>query len=287
MTFFPSLLADSIPAIFLTPLVASVIGNGRAEKAAIERSRTPGWASEMRGVSTSQAWKHLCVAQVSFDRDVEISQNNEYEILQLMMGDCRDRLSNYPGIPLIIFPTTERLKPLCGTATEPGGSSILHVVSQPSTLNLLCVSISHHHCSHQLRNNRHTGDAPSNQPQVAGVFPRRNVGTLKLILSLHPTGMLRRTWSYTDCTCRTYDDSGNVWDHRKHPSAPETFPTPPLRVTRERIRRRIPSYSPSKFGIHGENLIAPVISTHLKKLGVFSDFWGKKTDLRAQDGQKI
>jgi hypothetical protein len=37
--------------------------------------------------------------QVSFDRDVVISQNNEYEILQLMMGDCRDRLSNYPGTP--------------------------------------------------------------------------------------------------------------------------------------------------------------------------------------------
>ncbi len=36
---------------------------------------------------------------MSFDRDVVISQNNEYEILQLMMGDCRERLSNYPGMP--------------------------------------------------------------------------------------------------------------------------------------------------------------------------------------------
>ena len=38
-----------------------------------------------------------CVVQVSFERDVIISQNNEYEILQLMMSDCRERLSQYPG----------------------------------------------------------------------------------------------------------------------------------------------------------------------------------------------
>jgi len=36
---------------------------------------------------------------------------------------------------------------------------------------------------HLLRNNRHTGDAPSNQPKVAGVFPQRNVG-LEVNLSL-------------------------------------------------------------------------------------------------------
>jgi len=36
------------------------------------------------------------------------------------------------------------------------------------------------------RNKRHAGDAPSNQPTVAGVFPQRNVGTLKPI-SLSPT----------------------------------------------------------------------------------------------------
>jgi len=29
---------------------------------------------------------------------------------------------------------------------------------------------------HQLRNNRHTGDALSNQPKAAGVLPQRNVG---------------------------------------------------------------------------------------------------------------
>jgi len=38
---------------------------------------------------------------------------------------------------------------------------------------------------HYLRNNRHTGDAPSNQPKVAGVFPQRNVGLdVNLSLSL-------------------------------------------------------------------------------------------------------
>jgi len=41
----------------------------------------------------------------------------------------------------------------------------------------------HHWGSHSgntlARNKRHTGDAPSNQPIMAGVFPQRNVGTLK------------------------------------------------------------------------------------------------------------
>jgi histone-lysine N-methyltransferase SETD3 len=33
--------------------------------------------------------------QVSFEQDVELSQINEYEVLQLLMGDCRDRLQTY------------------------------------------------------------------------------------------------------------------------------------------------------------------------------------------------
>jgi len=36
-----------------------------------------------------------------------------------------------------------------------------------------------------MRNNRHTRDAPSNQPKVAGLFPQRNVG-LEVNLSLSP-----------------------------------------------------------------------------------------------------
>ena len=40
----------------------------------------------------------MCGAvQVSFDRDVIISPSNEYEVLQLLMGDCRDLLSAYEG----------------------------------------------------------------------------------------------------------------------------------------------------------------------------------------------
>jgi len=35
--------------------------------------------------------------------------------------------------------------------------------------------------------NRHTGDAPSNQPKVAGVFPQRNVGLEVKSLSLNTT----------------------------------------------------------------------------------------------------
>ncbi|KAK9824456.1 hypothetical protein WJX72_010403 [[Myrmecia] bisecta] len=36
------------------------------------------------------------LAKVTFDRDVAISPANEYEVLQLLLGDCRERLSAYP-----------------------------------------------------------------------------------------------------------------------------------------------------------------------------------------------
>ena len=38
------------------------------------------------------------LALISFERDTVVSQNNEYEILQLMMGDCRERLAAYEGV---------------------------------------------------------------------------------------------------------------------------------------------------------------------------------------------
>ena len=37
------------------------------------------------------------LAKVSFESDVIISQMNEYEVLQLLMGDCRERLNDYRG----------------------------------------------------------------------------------------------------------------------------------------------------------------------------------------------
>lgn len=41
--------------------------------------------------------------QVSFEQDVILSQANEYEVLQLLLGECRERLSAYAGeaLPLI------------------------------------------------------------------------------------------------------------------------------------------------------------------------------------------
>ena len=32
---------------------------------------------------------------MSFDDDVVVSQMNEYEVLQLLMGECRERLQEY------------------------------------------------------------------------------------------------------------------------------------------------------------------------------------------------
>jgi histone-lysine N-methyltransferase SETD3 len=33
--------------------------------------------------------------KVSFEQDIIISQMNEYEVLQLLMGECRERLAAY------------------------------------------------------------------------------------------------------------------------------------------------------------------------------------------------
>ncbi len=35
---------------------------------------------------------------MNFEEDVVVSQSNEYEVLQLLMADMRDRLTAYPGI---------------------------------------------------------------------------------------------------------------------------------------------------------------------------------------------
>lgn len=51
-------------------------------------------------------------ARVSFDADVIVSQMNEYEVLQLLMGDCRERLAAYDGT------LEEECKMLQGQAQE-------------------------------------------------------------------------------------------------------------------------------------------------------------------------
>jgi len=56
------------------------------------------------------------------------------------------------------------------------------------------------------------------------------------------------------------------------------------RKIRERDRRRIPSYSPSKFGIHGENIPAPVVRRN-KKFGGFLVIFGVKRRIsKPKDG---
>ena len=37
------------------------------------------------------------MAQVTFDKDVILSQANEYEVLQLLLGECKSRLGGYAG----------------------------------------------------------------------------------------------------------------------------------------------------------------------------------------------
>eukprot|EP00983_Pelagomonas_calceolata_P110540 1159682-Pelagomonas_calceolata.AAC.3 len=36
------------------------------------------------------------LAKVNFEKDIILSDLNEYEILQILMGDCRERLQAYP-----------------------------------------------------------------------------------------------------------------------------------------------------------------------------------------------
>lgn len=37
--------------------------------------------------------------QVNFEQDSVVSPANEYEVLQLLLADMRDRLTAYPGVP--------------------------------------------------------------------------------------------------------------------------------------------------------------------------------------------
>jgi len=63
----------------------------------------------------------------------------------------------------------------------------------------------------------------------------------------------------------------------------------PLTVTRGRMRRRIPSFSPSKFKMTERNWLLPS-SVEVKLWGgggVFSEFWGTKAGFRAQGGTKF
>lgn len=71
---------------------------------------------------------------MSFDSDVVLSQMNEYEVLQLLMGDCRERIAAYPtsqvNMPVQrtcfvsrLFSTVSRLSMLiCSWATAMSAS---------------------------------------------------------------------------------------------------------------------------------------------------------------------
>ena len=39
----------------------------------------------------------ISIVQVTFDKDIILSQANEYEVLQLLLGECKTRLGNYAG----------------------------------------------------------------------------------------------------------------------------------------------------------------------------------------------
>ena len=39
----------------------------------------------------------IVAVQVTFEQDVVLSQANEYEVLQLLLGDMRDRLTSFEG----------------------------------------------------------------------------------------------------------------------------------------------------------------------------------------------
>ena len=56
------------------------------------------------GHSGSCSWRRvavltLCLAamQVTFEQDVILSPANEYEVLQLLLGECKTRLGSYEG----------------------------------------------------------------------------------------------------------------------------------------------------------------------------------------------
>lgn len=53
--------------------------------------------SAARGISKLTDAQLYVDSQVSFEDDIIISPSNEYEVLQLLLADCRDRFSAYGG----------------------------------------------------------------------------------------------------------------------------------------------------------------------------------------------
>ena len=49
------------------------------------------------GHTTRSCKSHATAVQVTFEQDVVLSQANEYEVLQLLLADMRDRLTSFQG----------------------------------------------------------------------------------------------------------------------------------------------------------------------------------------------
>jgi hypothetical protein len=54
---------------------------------------------------------HASALQVSFEQDIIISQANEYEVLQLLLGECRERLMAYEGERMYYFSVMLSIRP--------------------------------------------------------------------------------------------------------------------------------------------------------------------------------
>ena len=56
--------------------------------------RSAGSCSWQRGALLTL---HSAAVQVTFEQDVILSPANEYEVLQLLLGECKTRLGSYEG----------------------------------------------------------------------------------------------------------------------------------------------------------------------------------------------
>ncbi|GIL70833.1 hypothetical protein Vretimale_3919 [Volvox reticuliferus] len=90
---WPAALVPADKYFMLKSQVLETLGFGQRESFPVYADRMP--IQLLAYLRLSRLADPALLAKVSFEKDVELSQMNEYEILQILMGDCRERLAAY------------------------------------------------------------------------------------------------------------------------------------------------------------------------------------------------
>lgn len=91
--YFPASLLAADRYFIMKSQILESIGFSAKDRFPVYADRMP--IQLLAYIRLSRVQDPALFAKVSFEQDVVMSQMNEYEVLQLLMGDCRERLAEY------------------------------------------------------------------------------------------------------------------------------------------------------------------------------------------------